>query len=62
VVMAWSELGQPPNPQQLGVIQTVWSPLINTDLVAGRIVTQMIMVGQAPSPVQVTPLNDALRG
>lgn len=61
VVLAWSELGQPPNIQQIQAMNSVWSPLMNTDLVASRIVTQMIMVGHQPSPAQVQALKESLR-
>ncbi len=60
--LAWSKLGQPPYVQQLQAMNVHWSPLIDTSLVAGRLVTQLIFIDHPANSQQLEALEQALKG
>jgi hypothetical protein len=43
--------------QQLKALNAGWSPLMNPDLVAGRIITQMIIAGNPATAEQAQSLK-----
>jgi hypothetical protein len=47
--------------QQLKALNAGWPPLMNTDLVAGRIITQMIIAGNPATAEQAQSLKQVLR-
>jgi hypothetical protein len=56
-VLAMSEIGQPPNTQQLQAMNSHWLNLIDTERVVASIVTQMVVAGSPASTEQIIAIR-----
>lgn len=57
MVLAMSEIGQPPNTQQLQAMNSHWLNLMDTERIVASIVTQMVIAGHPASAEQIQAIR-----